>query len=117
VARLRTDAPLERSRCRFRRAIAGPTSTVLLLEHDGATIGTVMAGYDGHRGWLYYLGVLPAHRRLGHARALVDAACQVLAAQGCPKVELMVRQGNPAAALYERLGWERQQVETWALRL
>ncbi|KHL26023.1 acetyltransferase [Croceibacterium mercuriale] len=101
----------------FARAIAGPTSTVLLLEHGGAAVGTVMAGYDGHRGWLYYIGVLPAYQRRGHARALVDAACQALAAQGCPKVELMVRHGNPAAALYARLGWERQPVETWALTL
>ena len=101
----------------FARALAGPTSTVLLMEHAGATVGTVMAGYDGHRGWLYYLGVLPACRRRGHARALVEAACTYLRAQGCPKAELMVRQGNAAVALYERLGWERQPVETWALRL
>jgi len=101
----------------FGRALAGPTSIVLLLEQDGETIGTVMAGDDGHRGWIYYLGVLPDHQRRGHARTLIDAACAFLRTLGCPKVELMVRQGNPAAALYDRLGWERQDVETWGLRL
>jgi ribosomal protein S18 acetylase RimI-like enzyme len=101
----------------FARALACPTSTVLLLERDGAIIGSVMAGYEGHRGWLYYLAVDPAHQRQGHARALVAGACAFLHAQGCPKVELMVRTGNPAAAMYERLGWQRQAVEVWALPL
>ena len=101
----------------FTRALAGPSSTVLVLEHAGMVIGSVMAGDDGHRGWLYYLAVDPAHQRQGHARALVDAACRFLRAQGCPKVELMVRQGNAAAGLYPRLGWQRQEVEVWALTL
>jgi len=101
----------------FARAIACPTATVLLLQQAGDAIGTVMAGHDGHRGWLYYLGVAPAHQRQGHARALVEAACAFLRRQGCPKAELMVRSGNPAAGLYERLGWQKQAVETWALPL
>ncbi|WP_347303792.1 GNAT family acetyltransferase [Croceibacterium sp. TMG7-5b_MA50] len=101
----------------FARALACPTATVLLLEQAGAPIGTVMAGYDGHRGWLYYLAVDPAHQRQGHARALVQAACPFLQQQGCPKVELMVRNGNPATALYQHLGWQRQDVEVWGLTL
>lgn len=98
----------------FDRATAFAGATVLVIEDAGALIGTVMTGYDGHRGWLYYLGVLPERRGEGHARRLVDAACAFLADQGCPKVELMVREGNPAAEFYRQLGWEPQEVRVWA---
>lgn len=98
----------------FERALAFAGSTVLVMEDAGSIVGTVMTGYDGHRGWIYYLGVHPARQREGHARALLDAACDFLREQGCPKVELMVRDGNPAQALYERLGWEPQGVRVWA---
>ena len=97
----------------FARAVAWPGSTVLLGEIDGAAVATAMAGFDGHRGWLYYLGVLPAWRGRGFGGELVEASCDWLRAQGCPKVELMVREGNPAAGLYERLAWELQPVRTY----
>lgn len=96
------------------RALRWPGSTVLVAEQGSAIIGSVMAGYDGHRGWLYYLAVDPARRGEGHARRLVGAACAFLEGLGCPKAELMVRGGNPAARLYPHLGWERQDVEVWA---
>src|SRR3546814_20306061 len=76
-----------------------------------------MAGFDGHRGWIYYLGVMPDHRGRGIARQLLDGACDLLRQQGCPKVELMLRDGNPAAGLYERLDWELQPVRVFARRL
>ena len=98
----------------FARALGYPGATVLLLE-DGATVaGSVMVGYDGHRGWIYYLAVEPDSRGGGQATALIDASCSWLVARGCPKVELMVRDGNPAARLYERLDWERQPVRVYA---
>lgn len=97
----------------FDRAIAWPGSTVLLGEIDGAVVATAMAGFDGHRGWLYYIGVLPEWRGSGFGRQLVEAGCDWLRLQGCPKVELMVREGNPATGLYERLEWELQPVRTY----
>jgi len=98
----------------FDRALAQWASTILVAEDDGAIVGTAMTGFDGHRGWIYYLGVLPDHQRSGIARRLLDAACDWLQQQGCPKVELMLREGNPAAGLYEHLGWERQAVSVFA---
>lgn len=98
----------------FDRALVHDTSTILLAEDDGSVVGTAMAGFDGHRGWIYYLGVVPERQRRGIARALLDAACDWLRQQDCPKVELMLREGNPAAGLYERLGWERQDVRVFA---
>lgn len=99
----------------FDRGIEFSGSTILLGESGSQTIATAMTGYDGHRGWIYYLGVAPEYRRRGHARELLQACTSWLAERGCPKVELMVREGNPDAALYERLGWEEQGVRTYGL--
>ena len=85
----------------------------LVATDDDVLIGTVMAGYDGHRGWLYYLASLPDRRGEGIARALVAEAESRLLAMGCPKVQLMVRPENEAArGLYAALGYE--PFETWA---
>jgi ribosomal protein S18 acetylase RimI-like enzyme len=68
--------------------------------------GTVMAGYDGHRGWLYSLAVHPSCRRQGIATRLVRHAECVLAARGCLKVNLQILEGNrDVAGFYERLGY------------
>jgi ribosomal protein S18 acetylase RimI-like enzyme len=98
----------------FTRAIHYAGSAIFVAERDGELFGSVMAGFDGHRGWIYYLAVAETWRGRGTARALLDAAGEWLTAQGCPKVELMVREGNPAAGLYERLGWEPQPVRVFA---
>jgi ribosomal protein S18 acetylase RimI-like enzyme len=72
----------------------------------GSVVGTLLAGYDGHRGWLYHLAVAPARRRDGIGRALVARAEGQLAALGCPKVNLQVREGNEEAiAFYRALGY------------
>lgn len=100
------------------RALAGPSSTVLAaLGDDGGLVGTIMVGHDGHRGWLYYLAVVPARRGEGTGRALV-AAAEAWLADVVPKVQLMVRADNVAAtAFYERLGYERSEVTVLARRL
>ena len=75
----------------------------------GEVQGTVMAGYDGHRGWLYAVAVDPRFRQRGIGRALVEHACAELAARGCDKVNLQVRDGNEsAAAFYDELGFVRE---------
>jgi len=78
----------------------------LVAEDGGRIVGVVMAGYEGHRGWINYLAVDPARRRGGLGRALVAEAERVLRAAGCPKINLQVRPENKAAiAFYERLGF------------
>ncbi|WP_375428662.1 GNAT family acetyltransferase [uncultured Sphingomonas sp.] len=102
----------------FRLALRGAGSTVLITPTDGALVGSVMIGFDGHRGWLYYLSVDPAHRSQGIGRTLVEAAERWLAAKGLPKVQLMVRSENQAVqGLYERLGYEPQLVVVFGKRL
>ncbi|MCP2637265.1 GNAT family acetyltransferase [Microbacterium sp. HD4P20] len=85
----------------------------LVATADETVVGSVMAGYDGHRGWLYYLASDPARRGQGIGRRLVDAAEERLLAMGCPKVQLMVRpENNLAQGFYDALGYETFQ--TWA---
>ena len=72
----------------------------------GAVVGTVMAGYDGHRGWLYSVAVDPGSRQQGIGAALVVHAEKALAARGCMKVNLQVLGGNEAVVgFYEALGF------------
>jgi ribosomal protein S18 acetylase RimI-like enzyme len=75
--------------------------------HDaGTVVATLMAGYEGHRGWLNYLAVDPGHRGRGFGRLLVTEAETRLEALGCPKVNLQVRADNGAAMrFYETLGY------------
>lgn len=92
---------------------------LLLVAVDGATvIGTVMVGYDGHRGWINYLAVAPDHQRLGIGRALVAEAERQLAALGCPKVNLQVRTTNRAVVgFYQALGYAVDDVISMGKRL
>ena len=98
----------------FHRALASPGSTVLVSRAGDAILGSTMVGDDGHRGWVYYLAVASSARRSGLGRALMSAAEDWLAVRGVPKIQLMVRDTNPAAtAFYTALGFARQPVATW----
>ncbi len=102
----------------FDLALGGPQSTVLLASDDGALAGSVMVGFDGHRGWVYYLASDPARRQQGLGRALMAAAEAWLAERGCPKIQLMVRGDNAAArGFYAAIGYEVQDVVTIGRRL
>jgi len=91
---------------------------LLVVEADGVVIGSVMVGYDGHRGWVNYLAVHPAHRTCGVGRLLMAAAEDRLAASGCPKVNLLVRTSNRAAlGFYQRLGYVLDDVVSLGKRL
>jgi ribosomal protein S18 acetylase RimI-like enzyme len=89
------------------------------VDGTGARIvGSVMAGYDGHRGWLYYLASASDRRGAGIGRALVAEAERLLLAMGCPKVQLMVRVGNEQVlGFYDALGYERFEVGNTGKRL
>lgn len=84
----------------------------------GEIVGSVMAGYDGHRGWMYYLGVDPRYRRSGLGRALVGEAERLLGERGCAKVNLQVRRENLAAVgFYEAIGYREDDVISFGKRL
>lgn len=73
---------------------------------DGELVGTLMAGYDGHRGWFNYLATSTAARGTGAGRALVEHAEAALLERGCPKINLQIRAGNDAVVgFYRHLGY------------
>jgi len=85
---------------------------------DGRVIACVMAGYEGHRGWLNYLAVAPEHQRQGYARAMVAEAERLLRAAGCPKINLQIRTSNHGVIeFYRRLGYSVDDVVSMGKRL
>jgi ribosomal protein S18 acetylase RimI-like enzyme len=69
-------------------------------------VGTIMAGYDGHRGWIYSVAVSPSHRRQAIGSQLVAHAERALIAKGSVKINLQIMQGNEAVTtFYESLGF------------
>jgi hypothetical protein len=100
-----------------RLAMAGPTSTILAGHLDGRLVATVMVGADGHRGWVYYLGVLPDCRGRRFGEAMMRAAEQWIIARGMPKLQLMVRHDNAAAiGFYEAIGYKQEGVAVLSKR-
>lgn len=90
----------------------------LVGEMDGVVVASVMAGYDGHRGWVNYLGVAPAQRGRGFARALMSRVEVLLAARGCPKLNLQVRKDNEVALdFYAAIGYGQDAALSLGKRL
>jgi ribosomal protein S18 acetylase RimI-like enzyme len=84
----------------------------------GTIVSTAMVGYDGHRGWIYYLGVLPEHQRRGYARRMLEEAERLLRLEGCAKINLHVRTSNTAAlSFYEKVGFLGDAVVSLGKRL
>jgi ribosomal protein S18 acetylase RimI-like enzyme len=100
------------------RKLAVQPELFLVATEDDTLVGTVMAGYDGHRGWINYLAVYPAQRKLGLGRALMEEAERLLAALGCVKVNIQIRRDNlDATAFYTRLGYSEDAVVSMGKRL
>ena len=101
--------PWNEPRCDIDRARSGLSSALFVaVAADGTEriVGSVMAGYDGHRGWVYYLAVAPECRSTGCGRRLMRHAEDWLEGQGAPKVMLMIREENAGVRrFYEGLGY------------
>ena len=84
----------------------------------GGVVATVMAGYEGHRGWVNYLAVAPECRRQGLGRRMMEAAQAGLRAMGCPKINLQIRKSNLSAArFYRSLGYVEDESISMGKRL
>jgi ribosomal protein S18 acetylase RimI-like enzyme len=87
-----------------KKAAQGELFLVATLEDQ--IVASVMAGYEGHRGWVYYLAVTPAQQRRGHGERLMHEVERLLLERGCPKLNLMVRTSNVGVIeFYRRLGY------------
>ena len=102
----------------IRRKLAVRPDLFLVGVLDGKIVACVMAGYDGHRGWLNYLAVAPERQRNGYGRAIVDEAERLLRAEGCPKINLQVRTTNQQVIeFYRRVGFVADDVLSMGKRL
>ena len=81
-------------------------------------VATAMAGYDGHRGSVYYLAVAPGHQQMALGRTLMEEVEQRLLALGCPKVNVLVRTSNASVlSFYDKLGYARDDAFSLGKRL
>ncbi len=81
----------------------------LLAEENGHLVGSILAGFDGRRGWLYHVATHPDERRRGIARTLVTRVEERLRALGCPKVNLIVWEENAhGMRFWEAIGYRRE---------
>jgi len=90
----------------------------LVAEQDQKINASIMAGYDGHRGWINYLAVDPMSQGSGIGRKMMEHAEQLLLEFGCPKINLQIRRGNrEVIAFYEKLGYLEDDVVSFSKRL
>jgi ribosomal protein S18 acetylase RimI-like enzyme len=83
----------------------------LVGENNDQIVASVMGGYEGHRGWINYLAVSPAHRRKGYGRKIMFEVERLIKDKGCPKINLQVRANNTdIIAFYEAIGFIDDQV-------
>ena len=85
---------------------------------DNRLIATVMGGYDGHRGWVYYLAVDPGYQRSGYGQQMMEAIEDKLLAIGCPKINLQIRAENTnVMKFYQSIGYNTEEIASMGKRL
>ncbi|GAA0781140.1 GNAT family acetyltransferase [Roseibium denhamense] len=100
------------------RCLSVPLSRLFILEQGTKVIGTVMTGYDGHRGAVYYLAVDPDAQKSGLGRQLMNHCEDYLTSLGCPKINLFVRSDSESVqAFYRTLGYEQETSAAYGKRL
>ena len=100
------------------RKLTRDAANLLVLVVDDELVGSVMVGYEGHRGWINYLAVHPGHQRRGLGRVLMDEAERRLRELGCAKVNLQIRASNSAAVeFYRHIGYTVDDVVSMGRRL
>ena len=85
------------TRDEVKKLLGEPAAVLLVAEADGRLVGTVIGGWDGWRGNIYRLAVLPAYRRRGIARALVGEAERRLRSMGARRISALVESDHPWA--------------------
>jgi ribosomal protein S18 acetylase RimI-like enzyme len=103
------EAPHNAPELAIDKKLAVKDGLLFVAEIESKVVGSILAGYDGHRGWLYSLAVLPEYRRRGLGFRLVRHAEDHLRALGCLKINLQILKGNQAVeSFYRKLGYETE---------
>jgi ribosomal protein S18 acetylase RimI-like enzyme len=99
--------PWNQPRAYIQRKLRVQRELFLVGELDGRVVATVLVGYDGVRGWIYHLAVVPDARHRGLGRAMMAAAEQRLRVLGCMKINLQIVAANAGVVrFYERIGYK-----------
>ncbi len=100
------------------RKLTDHTGKLFLLRKHDLILGSVMVGYDGHRGSVYYLSIHPDFQKKNLGRMLMKHSEDYLLTLGCPKLNLMVRTSNlEVIEFYDRLGYQKDEVVVLSKRL
>lgn len=87
-------------------------------EVDSLLIASAMAGYDGHRGSVFYLAVHPQYQGQGHGQILMAHIERILTDLGCPKLNIVVRSTNEGVlGFYDGLSYQTDDVVSLGKRL
>ena len=102
----------------IQRKLTVQSELFLVLEKDGEILGSIMGGFDGHRGNVNYLGIHPDHKNKGLGKLLMNRIEVELIKMGCPKINLMVRDANiDIQQFYKVIGYKEQKVVVFGKRL
>ena len=102
----------------IRRKLSVKDNLFIIGEINKKIIATAMAGYDGHRGYIYYLAVLPEHQKKRIGSSILSIIEQKLYKLGCPKINLFVRNTNiKVKAFYKTNNYEMQDSQIYGKRL
>lgn len=102
----------------IQRKLAVAPDLFLVGTLDSEIVATVMAGYEGHRGWINYLAVAPHLQKSGCGRKIMEHAEALLRERGCPKINLQVRAANKQVIeFYQRIGFSFDDVLSMGKRL
>lgn len=111
-------APQNNPRADIQRKLQVAPELFLVGVLDGEIVASVMAGYEGHRGWINYLAVAPHLQKGGLGRQIMEHAEELLRARGCPKINLQVRSTNTQVIeFYQRIGFTNDNVVSLGKRL
>ena len=92
------------------RKIKVQAELLLVGQLEDKLIASVMAGYDGHRGWIKYFAVHPEFQSRGYGKQLMDNVENRLRELGCPKINLQIREGNNMVlSYYQKLGFVEEK--------
>ncbi|WP_347331625.1 GNAT family acetyltransferase [Marinimicrobium locisalis] len=100
------------------RKLAVQPELFFVGEIESKVVASAMAGYDGHRGSVFYLAVSSEYQNRGFGRLLMQTVEDALKSLGCPKLNIVVRSSNEAVLdFYRHLGYTPDDVVSVGKRL
>lgn len=111
-------APQNNPKADIQRKLEVSPELFLVGTLETEIVATVMAGYEGHRGWINYLAVAPHLQKTGYGRQIMEHAEGLLLERGCPKINLQVRSTNKQVIeFYQCIGFSVDDVLSMGKRL